>query len=180
MPTFYRTLDPTFEEKRTSAPASLRGLAQGVHCLRGVPRRRPAALHPQERRSVLIDCIPKDLGFEADIAGGEARSHASCRHFERHARLRDCRAPLPPEPVVGASFGLYLGRGLPAISSGFWQHCGRGNSQCRPQTANLSSPPNKYAGQREKFLPDGNRRDSRGSDQLRFVPGSLTVKGRIL
>jgi hypothetical protein len=74
MPTFYGTLDPTFEEKRTSAPAGLQGLAQG-NSLRGVPRRRPAALHPQERRSVLIDCIPKDLGFEADITGGEAGMH---------------------------------------------------------------------------------------------------------
>jgi hypothetical protein len=44
----------------------------------------------------------------------------------------------------------------------------------------LSSPPNKYAGQREKFLPDRNRRDSHESDQRRFLPGSLTVKGRIL
>ena len=64
MPTFYGTLDTTFEEKRTSVPAGLQGLAQG-NSLRGVPRRRPAAFHPRERRSVLIDCIRKDLGFRA-------------------------------------------------------------------------------------------------------------------
>jgi hypothetical protein len=44
----------------------------------------------------------------------------------------------------------------------------------------LSSPPNKCAAQWEKFLPDRNRRDSHESDQRRFLPGSLTVKGRIL
>jgi hypothetical protein len=64
MPSFYGTLDTTFEEKRTSVPAGLQGLAQG-NSLRGVPRRRPAAFHPRERRSVLIDCIRKDLGFRA-------------------------------------------------------------------------------------------------------------------
>jgi hypothetical protein len=34
----YGTLDTTFEEKRTSVPAGLQGLAQG-NSLRGVPRR---------------------------------------------------------------------------------------------------------------------------------------------
>jgi hypothetical protein len=44
----------------------------------------------------------------------------------------------------------------------------------------LSSTPNKYAGQRVTFLSDRNRRESHESDQRRFLPGSLTVKGHIL
>jgi hypothetical protein len=83
--------------------------------------------------------------------------------------------------VVGASFDFPSGRGLPAgVHSGFWQHLRSRRFPMPSANCERSSPPNKYAGQREKFLPDRNRRDSHGSDQRSFVPGSLTVKGRIL
>ena len=74
----------------------------------------------EERRSVLIDCLHKDLGFAADITGGEAGMHLAvalkgirdCEIAERAARRNLWLVPLSTSYLGGASRqGFVLGFG---------------------------------------------------------------------
>jgi GntR family transcriptional regulator/MocR family aminotransferase len=78
----------------------------------------------QERRSVLIDCIRKDLGFEADITGGEAGMHLAvtlkgirdCEIAERASRQNLWLVPLSTSYLGEASRqGFILGFGSTAV-----------------------------------------------------------------
>jgi hypothetical protein len=94
-----------------------------------------------------------------------------CEIAERASRQNLWRVPLSTSYLGEASRqGFIPGFGSTAVEE-------IPNAVRKPE---LSSTPNKYAGQRVTFLSDRNRRESHESDQRRFLPGSLTVKGRIL
>ena len=78
----------------------------------------------QERRSVLIDCIRKELGFAAEVTGGEAGMHLSvtlerirdCEIAERASRLNLWLVPLSTSYLGEASRqGFILGFGSTAV-----------------------------------------------------------------
>jgi hypothetical protein len=119
MATFYGTLDTTFEEKRTSVPAGLQGLAQG-NSLRGSGGRRTFKLFQSRHLGFRVNppfaFAAKGGGSHDPSTSPGAPSFPNFKSLLREAKLR------PPHLKIPRTRSRYL-----TVLMSLFQPCGGGD-----------------------------------------------------